>query len=116
MHCKRPSLLSTVKHLQIIYLAVLFAGVLFSRNIAGAEHKKATISKADEIIRVEKAWDAANAHHNGTALRRFLEPEFVQIGEDGSAISRDQAIAKLMASKNETKAYRIEKRSIQIEK
>jgi hypothetical protein len=71
-------------------------------------------TQCDSVLKAELSWETANLHHDGAALSKLLSPEFVQINEDGSVTSRDEAIAKLQASGNQPKEYKIEDRNIRV--
>lgn len=97
-------------------LLVILALLTASYHVSAQESQR-TDREAEyvEVLKAESTWEIASLHHDGAALANILSPEFVQIAEDGSVIPRDEAIAKLQASKNEPTEYKIEKRKIQIQ-
>lgn len=68
-----------------------------------------------EVIKAEAEWDSANLHRDAVALRHILLPEFVQINQDGTIVTRDQGIELLLGSQSHPQSSKVEKRSIRIQ-
>lgn len=96
--------------LRRLILLLLWTFIIFPYGTAGKERPDAYA----EVLKSESYWEAANLHHDGAALTKVLLPEFVQINEDGTVMSRDEGIAKLQASGNRPSEYKVENRKIEI--